>query len=431
MSGLQLIMNRFFEKRFVFLMFFLGLIIFDGYRILIGNLLSIKPFLLIAIFVVMWASVRPLYIPVKFRWYCLWYISLLIPLAFNSVLSVSQYIVIMSGHALLTFFLVGGYNFLIYQKTKLIDIYDVVILLGVIVALVGFAQTILFFLGVEVGVSHFHDIGVPRPESFFSETDWHAMFVGYCLLASVFVPPHSRFSRFQRYIFTFLLVSLITSFGRTAIAGTIVAFGIYLLCFVSFSKLVSNGIKAIVVAVPLLFLTFPFLPDSVVSRFNVVENLVNPELDAGAINSRLFAIKMTTDFIAERPLRGNGAGSLNYLAYDEDVRQEYAYGGGINSGRGGTNIFLTSLFDAGIFGLLVMVGFWVAIIRVSYQFAKNSSSEIQYFFKFCFLSIIFFLVECQANNMIRTPICWLTFIFFSYAVHIVRNKRTLILRGAV
>ncbi|EWH09413.1 hypothetical protein DS2_12794 [Catenovulum agarivorans DS-2] len=409
------------KKQFIFLVLFFGLIIFDGYRIMVGTTFSIKPFLLICFLLLGWMASKRILIPIHFGYFVLWYASLFIPLLFGSVLSWSQYLVILTGHALLTVFLLSAYNFVIYKQFKLIDMFDAIVWLGLICAIVGILQLLLFAVGINIGVSHFDDIGVPRAESFFSETDWHAMFVGYCLLAAYFIPPHSRFYAHKKYILWTLAIALITSFGRTAILGVIVAFVLYKISLQSFQQNLSQLIRFCVVGIPIIFLALLLAPESVITRFDIFSNLENPELDAGAINSRLFAINMTLDFIQQNPFSGNGAGSLNYLAYNEEIRQKYAYGGGINSGRGGTNIFLTALFDAGIFGLLVLMLLLWKLIFTSYWYARFGQAEISYFLKFIFLGNIYFLVECQANNMIRMPICWINLTLFCYATLVSRQ----------
>ena len=418
------------EKPLLKLVLLFGLIIFDGYRVLIGTSFSLKPFLVIAVLLILWTSFRRLYVPLNFRLFILWFLSLFIPLIFGTVLSTSQFVVIIFGQALLTLFLLAFHNFLILRQVKLEDIFDAIIFLGVFTAAIGFLQVVLFFLGLNVGVSHFEDVGVPRPESFFSETDWHAMFVGYCLLASLFINEKSRFNIIKKQINLFLLLSLITSFGRTAIAGALASYLVHLMLFYPLPKLMARAVKFLVIAVPIFILLLPVLPESIVSRFDIVGNIEDPELDAGAINSRVFAIQMTIAFIEENPLTGNGAGSLNYLANNDDIKAEFSYGGGINSGRGGTNIFLTSLFDSGILGLLVMVILLTGILISGYRYAKKKSNDYQYFFQFCLLSNIYFLVECQANNMIRTPIVWVNFALFTYAVYLFHTDKK-ISQGAV
>ncbi|WP_440905373.1 O-antigen ligase family protein [Catenovulum sp. SX2] len=413
--------NIFQRHQFMFLLIVFGLIIFDGYRIRIDTSFSIKPFLLICVVLSLWVLRKRILIPLHFGYFLLWYASLFIPLIFGSVLSWSQYVVILTGHALLTAFLLSAYNFIIYKQFKLIDMFDAIVLLGIICAVVGILQLLLFAVGINIGISHFDDIGVPRAESFFSETDWHAMFVGYCLLAAYFTPSHSRFYRYKSYILWLLVFALLSSFGRTAILGVITAFVLYKISLQSFQQNIAQLTRFIVVAIPIFIVFLLIAPESVVTRFDVFSNLENPELDAGAINSRLFAINMTLDFIQQNPFSGNGAGSLNYLAYDEEIRNKYAYGGGINSGRGGTNIFLTALFDAGIFGLLILILLLWKLIFSSYWYARFSQIEINYFLKFIFLGNIYFLVECQANNMIRMPICWINLTLFCYATLVSRQ----------
>jgi O-antigen ligase len=418
-----MISNSRTSKIYLFLIFVFGLIIFDGYRLKVGNLLSIKPFLVVSLILVIWVIRKNIFVPSNFKYFLLWYASLFIPLICGTVLSWSQFLVILSGQLILTFFYISFYNYFIYFRLKLIDIFDSIVFLGIFVSLIGFIQVFMFFLGVNIGVSHFEDVGVPRPESFFSETDWHAMFIGYSLLASLLIPTHSRFYKKKDLIVFFLFCSLVLSFGRTALVGAIVSFVIFKFCFQSVRASLNWVFKFIVIGIPLLILFIILAPESIVDRFNIIGNILDPEMDAGAINSRLFAINMTLDYIYQNPFTGNGAGSLNFLAYDEHIREVYAYGGGINSGRGGTNIFLTALFDSGVSGLIVMLIFFFVLFKENWKYIKENNEFFGYFLKFCFLSNIYFLVECQANNMIRTPVCWVNFTMLAYALFLCRQKK--------
>lgn len=417
-----MLVNDRMTKSYLFLLVLLSLVIFDGTTIQIGRVFTLKPFLIIAAIFCFWLLGQKVYIPKNYGYFILWYVSLFIPLAFGTILSKSQFFIIAAGQAILTLFLLSCYNFLICKKFKLIDVFDAVIALGILCSVVAFIQVFLFFFGINIGVSHFSDIGLPRPESFFSETDWHAMFLGYSLLAVINTPIHSRFSIQKNKIMLLLGISLIFSFGRTAIIGALISFLLYTMCFQSFKKNIQFIARLTLLGLPLLFLFFVFAPEAIVNRFNIVGNLINPEMDAGAINSRLFAIDMTVDYIAKNPWTGNGAGSLNYLAYDPIIREIYAYGGGINSGRGGTNIFLTALFDAGIIGFIVFTVFLIKILSSSYKYAKYSDEDAIYFMRFSFLGIIYFVVECLANNMIRMPIVWVHFSFFMYGAFLCRMQ---------
>ena len=418
-----MVLNTRVSKDFLFIIFVFGLVAFDGYRIMVGNLLSIKPFLLVSLLLCLWVIRKNIYLPSNIFVFVIWYFSLFIPLVFGTVLSWSQFLVIISGHLILTLFYISFYNCFVYCKFKLIDIFDSIVFLGLIVSVVGFCQILFFFLGVNIGVSHFEDIGVPRPESFFSETDWHAMFLGYSLLSCILIPKHSRFYQYKTIITCFLFFSLVISFGRTALIGAIFSFLIFKFCFQPIKESMVWVVKFFIFGFPILLILVLLAPESVVDRFDIVGNILNPEMDAGAINSRLFAINMTLDYIIQNPWTGNGAGSLNFLAYDEHVKEQYAYGGGINSGRGGTNIFLTSLFDSGLLGLVIIIFFFYSIFKENLIYIKRSLGEFDYILKFCFVSNVYFLIECQANNMIRTPVCWINFTILAYTLYVCRQNK--------
>ncbi len=410
------------QKKVTYIIIIFAIIIFDIIKIPIADIFSIKPFIFVCLVLFAWMVSKKIFIPINFRYFLFWYASLLIPLLFDTIISINQYVVIVVGQAILTGFLLCIYNFFIYFKIRLIDIFDSIIILGVVSSAIALTQIILFYAGFNIGVSHFETVGFPRALSLFSETDWYAMFTGYCLLAATLIPNHSKLFKYRNMLLAFFLISLIFSFGRTAIIAVCTSYISYKILFDSVKGILRSIVILLFISIPLSMFIIFIVPEMFINRFDILSNLSNSNMDSGALNSRLYSIYMTVDYIYQNPWKGNGAGSINFLSKSEEIKMFYADGGGINSGRGGTNIFLTTTFDSGFVGLIILVQLFIHIFKKNLYYIKISNNNFSYFLKFCFLENVFLLVECQANNMIRTPICWLNFSLLCYAMFVYRQQ---------
>lgn len=397
-------------------LFFVFMTILESVKIDIGRLANLKPFII----VILALAFHYGFMMKRFRWrpefniFVLWWLSLFIPAVGGTVISSSHYAVIVFGQLLLLGYLALAYTYLYDRENGVIKALTALVVVGVFCAGLSFLQITAYFGGVHIGVSHAHTVGFPRAESIFTETDWHAMYMGYIALLLTVCGKHLiRQPLLLKLALGMTVMSLLLSFGRTATFTYLACLGIFLLVRRRFGIIAVGAAVVFMLAVSIQ-LKAPFIPDSLVSRFNVISNLEDSSLDSGALDSRLFALEMTWDFIKEEPLWGNGAGSIQALVDRLDLRDQYAHGGIMNAGRGGTNLFLTSLFDSGIVGLLVVIAVLYVLFRValkSYRMAGKAKLGPQRDIAlFLVLGLLYFLLNCMSNNFIRYPLVWLHFV---------------------
>lgn len=397
-------------------LFFVFMTILESVKIDIDRLANLKPFIIVILALAFHYGIMVQ----RFRWrsefnvFVLWWLSLFIPVVGGTVISTSHFIVVTLGQLLLLGYLTLTYTYFYDRENGAIKAMNALIVVGVFCAVLSFFQIAAYFGGVNIGVSHAETVGFPRAESIFTETDWHAMYLGYISLMLIVCGKHLiRQPLHLQIALGATLLALILSFGRTASFGFLVCIGIFLLVRRRFGVIAVGSVIVFMLAVSIQ-LKAPFIPDSMVTRFNVLSNLEDSSMDSGALNSRLFALTMTWDFIKEEPLWGNGAGSIQLLVDDLDLREQYAHGGAMNSGRGGTNLFLTTLFDSGVPGLLVLLTVLYVLFRAalrSYRMARQSRLWPQRDIAlFLVLGLLYFVINCMANNFIRYPLVWLHFV---------------------
>lgn len=116
--------------------------------------------------------------------------------------------------------------------------------------------------------------------------------------------------------------------------------------------------------------------------------------DGGSAASRTAVYELVADELPERLPLGAGAGALNKLTSDPAVRDTYADGGELNTGRGTTNIFLGLVFDFGFLGaaLSVALALLVPALALSLPTGERGISA--------FLAFLY-LVDFQFNNGFR------------------------------
>ncbi|WP_111493570.1 MULTISPECIES: O-antigen ligase family protein [Marinobacter] len=397
-------------------LFFVFMTILESVKIDIGRLANLKPFIIVILALAFHYGIMVK----RFRWrpefnvFVAWWLSLFIPALGGTIISMHHFIVIALGQLLLLGYLTLTYTYLYDRENGVIKVLNAHILVGMFCAGLSFLQIVGYFGGINLGVSHAHTVGFPRAESIFTETDWHAMYMGYVgLLLTVCGKHLIREKLHYQLALGATLMSLILSFGRTATFAYIGCLGIFLLVRRRFGIIAVGG--ALVFMLMLCIqLKAPFIPDSLVQRFNVVSTIEDSSTDSGALDSRLFALEMTWYFVQQEPFWGNGAGSIQELVDRIDLREQYASGGIMNAGRGGTNLFLTSLFDSGILGLLVVIAVLTVLFRTalrSYRITRRARMAPQRDIAlFLVLGLVYFIVNCMSNNFIRYPLVWLHFV---------------------
>jgi hypothetical protein len=126
--------------------------------------------------------------------------------------------------------------------------------------------------------------------------------------------------------------------------------------------------------------------------------LMGKNVDNGAYNSRLGIVSLIEDRGPERPWLGHGAGSLAYEAALPANMVRYAGGGDLNAGRGSANLFLTSFWDLGWIGTLVMAGLVVTWLWSTHRVRASEPA--------LFALAVLLLVDFQANNGVRFGFVW-------------------------
>lgn len=299
------------------------------------------------------------------------------------------------------------------------------IISGVIVTFVGILQWIGFFFGFEFGLSHYEEIGIPRPSSFAHEPDWYGLFAGYSAVWFVvmYLRKDSRlFSQLFILIGMFMcFVGVFISMARASILSLIVAILFILIITKNMRaiKLLASSAIIMIVGAMVLFIINQDIFMKVYDRFNPSTSL---ETDQGAADSRFASIQLMLDYIPKHPLVGNGSGGMSELSMRDDIRQEYIYGGELNAGKGNANIFLTVLFDTGIIGLII---FLLILGRAAWMIL--SVYHKSNFIPLGFLAAsIFILVDFNFNNGFRMGFVWFhAALIASYFLLIRKEKRRL------
>lgn len=397
-------------------LFFVFMTILESVKIDIGRMANLKPFIIVILMLAFHYGIMVR----RFRWrpefnvFVAWWLSLFIPAIGGTIISMHHYLVIIMGQLLLLGYLTLTYTYLYDRENGVIKALNALIVIGVFCAALSFAQIAGYFVGIDLGVSHAETVGFPRAESIFTETDWHAMFMGYVALLLTICGKHLiRQPLHFQIALVGCVLSLILSFGRTATFAYLGCLGLFLLVRRRFG-IIAVGVVLVFMMGLSIQLKAPFVPDSLIERFNIMETLEDSSEDAGALDSRLFALEMTWYFVKQEPFWGNGAGSIQALVDRMDLREKYAHGGIMNAGRGGTNLFLTSLFDSGILGLLVVIVLVFVLFRTglrSYRTARDAKLDVQRDVAlFLVLGLLYFILNCMSNNFIRYPLVWLHFV---------------------
>ncbi len=295
----------------------------------------------------------------------------------------------------------------IYNKG--LDFFDKVLkytlISGIFVTAVGILQWIGFFLGIEIGLSHYEEIGIPRPSSFAHEPDWYGLFAGYTAVWFV-VMYLSRETRLFSPLFIMIgmfmsFIGVFISMARASILSLAVAVLFIFLITKNMRaiKLFASSAIILIIAAIMHFVLDQAIFMKVYDRFHPSTSL---ETDQGAADSRFASIQLMLDYIPKHPIVGNGSGGMAELSMRDDIRQEYIYGGELNAGKGNANLFLTVLFDTGIVGLAIFLLILGRIVWMILSVYHKSS-----FVPLGFLAAsLFILVDFNFNNGFRMGFVW-------------------------
>ena len=232
----------------------------------------------------------------------------------------------------------------------------------------------------------------PRPEGLMTEAVWAALVAATGLaLAFVVRREHPRLA----------LASMAVHLGTIALVSSrAVLLGIAVGCVAAGAiawrrhatplRLVGLGATGLVGV-----LVLAFAAPSVLARFD--PRLIiggKSGADGGSAQSRAMVYDLVADELPPRLPLGGGAGSLNKLVTDPEVRDRYANGGQLNSGRGSTNFFVGYTFDFGYLGALLSVALVILVGALGVSAARRDRGLS------AFLAALF-LVDFQFNNGFR------------------------------
>jgi len=232
----------------------------------------------------------------------------------------------------------------------------------------------------------------PRPEGLMTESVWAAL-VAATGLALTFVVrrdlPRLAAASAAVHIATVALVGSRAVLLGMAVA-TVVCGAIAWRRYATPRRLLAVATAA-VVGVLVLALAAP----AVLARFDP-RLIVGGESggDGGSAQSRAVVYRLVADELPPRLPLGGGAGSLNRLTTDPEIRERYIDGGQLNSGRGSTNFFLGYTFDFGYLGALLSVALVVLVGVAAVRNARRDHGLT------AFLATLF-LVDFQFNNGFR------------------------------
>lgn len=348
---------------------------------------------------------RPIYKTPLFLIMNLWVASFF--LSYTHVLNYVDFWTVVIGQVFLNFFFFMVVQ-VTYEKglTFFHEVLKYSILSGFIVAFVGLLQWIGFFLGIEVGVSHYEEIGIPRPSSFAHEPDWYGLFCAYSaswFLVLYLLNNRTVFSiKFTQVAMIICFLGVFISMARASILSLAIAI-VFIFYLTKSLKLIKLSIVTILlfsVMIGGLFIVDKDIGISIYERINPSTSL---ETDSGAANSRVAAIQMMLDHIPLHPIVGNGSGGMATLSQMQEMRDKYIYGGELNAGKGNANIFLTLMFDGGVIGTSL---FLILIFQVIYMIKKTFSSSSYVSLGFAASSLLV-LIDFNFNNGFRMGFVWL------------------------
>lgn len=327
--------------------------------------------------------------------------------AIVNLISIKDFIVVLIGQAFLIVMYYALFNYFIDNSIEKNGKYYEYFIYGAIaIVLIGIIQWIIGMTGIEVGLTHKSALGIARPTSLMRETDWYGMVCMYCTCILIVHLTSEKYFINKKLNVIFLsgsICGLFLSMTRAAMLGVVIAVGV-LLFFKEYRKKLLKYfgilfILALVVA-GTLCITNLSLAQKYFNRLNPITTMRS---DQGASNSRVYAYRLTMDYIKLHPIVGNGVGGLNLLSSDENIRLKYAGGGELNSGRGNANIIMSSLFDTGIIGTVFLIVILYKLLSIIYKFSKKYNDTIAMAF---FIGFISLLIDFMFNNGLRFGFMW-------------------------
>ncbi|HEY5601181.1 MAG TPA: O-antigen ligase family protein [Patescibacteria group bacterium] len=273
---------------------------------------------------------------------------------------------------------------------------NLIILVGVLVALLGFVQLVIFpdltFLTV-----YGYDPHIKRLASTFFDPNFSGIFLNL-ILVNLLVTGQNKKS-YNLPLILIIFTAIILTFSRSAYLSLltgILIFGLF------FSKRFALGILVLFI---ISTFTIPKIQERLLGAANV---------DVTAM-ARIESWENALTIFKDNPTFGIGFNNYRFAQakygfFDVDE----PLGG--HSGAGSDSSFLTTLATTGIFGFLFFIVFWVRIVKfLKNQFKKNVFAKIS------LISLATLLVGSQFINALYYPwiiaVVWITIGFANIASH--------------
>ncbi|WP_434640807.1 O-antigen ligase family protein [Thermoanaerobacterium thermosaccharolyticum] len=251
--------------------------------------------------------------------------------------------------------------------------------------------------------------GYIRPRSLLNEPDWYGV---VCLIG--FFMSLGKMVRNKKFYFCskyniFLIIcsiALILSAVRAAILG--VAIGTIIFFIIKKINLLHKFKMIFISFYLIIFLAILVMSIIKITGYNTLLDRLNPyttyNTNIAAITSRKGSLNLAWDMFKKHPIVGNGAGSLGYQSGLIENWLLYNNGQSLTIGRGNVNLFMTTLADSGLIGLIVLLIFIMSLLSI-----KNTG-EFEYLTD---LKVILFscLVSFQFSNGFREGFIWIMLVF--------------------
>lgn len=303
-------------------------------------------------------------------------------------------------YLLYLFVLVGG-----LLARKLITVQGVLNALWVGASVCGAVAVAQFFgglAGISWGLQYVTGVPWGRPSGLMLEPDWMALAAAMGMVIAVVARrPGSYLYRTTMALFVFVL-------AVTLVRAVIIALAVLFLC-----ALVMRHQGALrrqlywivpVTGTAVIFL-LALWPQALARLSPSV--LMGNNVDNGAYSSRLGVVQLIQDRGPDRPWLGHGAGSLAYESALPANMIRYAGGGDLNAGRGSANLLLTSFWDLGWTGVLLMAAVVLTWLWCAYRVRAQHPALLAL--------AVMLLVDFQANNGIRFGFVWVLMAVTSWA----------------
>ena len=259
---------------------------------------------------------------------------------------------------------------------------------------------VLEFMASYAGsrIQIFNVLGIPwhRPAGLMSEPDWAALVAG---LGGVAVYYGMRDGFLRRALLWTNLVTIVLCGVRAVWLSTMI-----LVVILSFGqpKVRRAARRLIPLLLVALFLTVGYATyrPSSLSRLDPSAVLSGTGAgDAGSTHSRLGVVRLIVDNVGPVIVQGYGAGTLNSTTQAPQIEQMYGGGGALNTGHGSTNLFLTTLWDSGVVGVITLVIVVVRWFRIALRLSNRLPALL-------WMSGLM-LLDFQVNNGFRFAFVWI------------------------